>query len=507
MGDMIQRCAYCGTELTDGIPVCPHCGRDNSVPVLGGKKRRGSGNRRGSRTASRSEYSDEQGLWSEQEAKRRGAGFFDEASEIEEQDLYEDLYEDSGRDGLDGDSYYDPYDQENLRESDSPRRRGRGNGRPDPDLEEETAKTGTAGKGSRKKTEKSSRKGSRKREETGTRSSAEKETGERKNKRAQGSLDPAPAEEPAKRGRRTGDGGKKKRKGSILPVLAIAFIPIILLCILIPQIVRRLPDPSLIGNLPFMKEEEKKEEGSGEDSTGSPGKEAPEEKPKTAQEKKEPALKWENEAVEQAVRAAAEIPQGEITRQDLEKVTYLDLTNAGLKDFSVLKQFPALKSVDLTGNGINSLEAFSDMTQLEGLCLDDNQITDIQPLRNLTTLQRLYLRNNQISNIKTLETLTGLTQLYLDGNKITDISPLSKLESLGILHLGDNPLQGIEALSGLKNLEVLTLYSDSISDLKPLEGLTKMRQLNLWGNEKPLSFRQSDRRHQFPQGTRYAEGT
>ena len=156
MGDMIQRCAYCGTELTDGIPVCPHCGRDNSVPVLGGKKRRGSGNRRGSRTASRSEYSDEQGLWSEQEAKRRGAGFFDEASEIEEQDLYEDPYEDSGRDGLDGDSYYDPYDQENLRESDSPRRRGRGNGRPDPDLEEETAKTGTAGKGSRKKTEKSS---------------------------------------------------------------------------------------------------------------------------------------------------------------------------------------------------------------------------------------------------------------------------------------------------------------------------------------------------------------
>ena len=89
MGDMIQRCAYCGTELTDGIPVCPHCGRDNSVPVLGGKKRRGSGNRRGSRSASRSEYSDEQGLWSEQEAKRRGAGFFDEASEIEEQDLYE----------------------------------------------------------------------------------------------------------------------------------------------------------------------------------------------------------------------------------------------------------------------------------------------------------------------------------------------------------------------------------------------------------------------------------
>ena len=32
-------CRYCGTELEDGIPVCPNCGRDNSVPMLGGRKR------------------------------------------------------------------------------------------------------------------------------------------------------------------------------------------------------------------------------------------------------------------------------------------------------------------------------------------------------------------------------------------------------------------------------------------------------------------------------------
>ena len=97
-------------------------------------------------------------------------------------------------------------------------------------------------------------------------------------------------------------------------------------------------------------------------------------------------ITWENAAVEQAVRAAAEIPEGEITQKDLDAVTYLDFTNAGMKDLSVLKRFPALKSVDLTGNGISSLEMLKDMTWLEGICLDDNQITYIQPLRSLTSL-------------------------------------------------------------------------------------------------------------------------
>ena len=52
MADHIQYCGYCGTELTDGIPVCPNCGRDNSVPMLGARKSVYSGNRK----TGRSEY-------------------------------------------------------------------------------------------------------------------------------------------------------------------------------------------------------------------------------------------------------------------------------------------------------------------------------------------------------------------------------------------------------------------------------------------------------------------
>ena len=42
----IQYCGYCGTELTDGISVCPNCGRDNSVPMLGVRKSDYSGRRK-----------------------------------------------------------------------------------------------------------------------------------------------------------------------------------------------------------------------------------------------------------------------------------------------------------------------------------------------------------------------------------------------------------------------------------------------------------------------------
>ena len=59
MADRIQHCGYCGAELTDGIPVCPRCGRDNSVPMLGGKKSGYSGRRKAVQEKTDNDYQDE----------------------------------------------------------------------------------------------------------------------------------------------------------------------------------------------------------------------------------------------------------------------------------------------------------------------------------------------------------------------------------------------------------------------------------------------------------------
>ena len=63
-------CRYCGTELEDGIPVCPNCGRDNSVPMLGGRKRSGAA---GQAAMSADEYNgpDDGGMGYEPEPEER----------------------------------------------------------------------------------------------------------------------------------------------------------------------------------------------------------------------------------------------------------------------------------------------------------------------------------------------------------------------------------------------------------------------------------------------------
>lgn len=451
-------CRYCGAELTDGIPVCPDCGRDNSVPMLGGKRRMGRTGTQGV-----SEYSG--GMTG---VPVRDSGTADAGQRAEKQVRAPERPK-----AVAAEYYEEETAVVNLEEPRDRRDAGR---EETPSSARDTENT---------KSEKSAKKSTKSRRRTGeSESGAPVEKKKRKGKTE--SAGPAERKKARKApaGPRDEEERGEKKKGGILPVLVLAAIPVIVLLFLIPRIVKRLPDPSLDGKLPFLNAQKEENPASGNTGpvSGDPGRET--QGGKESEAAPPPAaLTWENPAVEKAVREAAEIPSGVITEQDLAEVTYLDLSNTGMKDFSVLSRFPALVSVDLTGNGITDLKPLTGFQQLEGLCLDDNQITDLMPLREMTNLQRLYLENNGLQNLTPLKTLTGLTQLYLEDNQITDLSPLAELRNLGILHLGGNRIQDLKPISGLTNLEVLTLYSAGISDLSPLAGLVRMRQLNLWDNE------------------------
>ena len=339
MGDGVQRCAYCGTELTDGIPVCPHCGRDNSVPVLGGKKRRASSGRKSVKTSPADDYYDDRDQWASRREKRRGAAYFEEARGIENQDYYDGSDSDQagyaydsndGRTQERSDRTYGTYDRND-------RSRGRagssaggniGNrgtasagssaGRNTGDRAAAAAGSSTgreapnsaasAGSGGEMSAEDSGRK-----PETaaagGGRNKPEKDpaSGSGSRKKRQDSIDPV---DPSEAAARTEVRAKKrqddrKKKAGIVPVLALAIIPIVALCILIPLIVKRLPDPSLGGTLPFMQGPGEKE-GIEEQKASSEkdGKQAEDsglaESVEAAPEKT--VITWENAAVEQAVR-------------------------------------------------------------------------------------------------------------------------------------------------------------------------------------------------------------
>ncbi len=79
-----------------------------------------------------------------------------------------------------------------------------------------------------------------------------------------------------------------------------------------------------------------------------------------------------NVKIEKAIRKQLKEPEGELTKADLEKVTWLDLYNNQLTD-------------------VNGLEK---LTQLRHLDLNNNQLTDVKALEKLTKLRVLLLRDN-----------------------------------------------------------------------------------------------------------------
>ena len=99
--------------------------------------------------------------------------------------------------------------------------------------------------------------------------------------------------------------------------------------------------------------------------------------------------------VEKAIREKLKKPIGELTKADLQKVTYLDFS--------------------------------------------DNQLTDVKGLEKLTKLKQLYLHDNQLTEVpKGLEKLKQLTFLRLEGNNLSDVKTLAKLTQLRMLWLTGN---------------------------------------------------------------------
>lgn len=145
-------------------------------------------------------------------------------------------------------------------------------------------------------------------------------------------------------------------------------------------------------------------------------------------------------ALEAAVRAKLNQPDGTIRREDVAQLESLDGSHYGITNLVGIEQLKSLKELNLKGNHIRDLTPLSRLEELVELNLRDNQVTDLSPLAKLTKLEKLNLRGNLVRDIGALRGLVRLQDLNLRYNFVADLSPLADLPLTARLYLEGNPI-------------------------------------------------------------------
>lgn len=176
-----------------------------------------------------------------------------------------------------------------------------------------------------------------------------------------------------------------------------------------------------------------------------------------------------NDAVlEQKIRAALNIPDGEITFAQTEPITELKLGNewqesipddVKISDISALKYFPNLTVLELQNNNVSGLNVVIGLKSLKKLDLGSNPVFSIEPLQRCSSIQWLNLSDSSIET-EQLTPIASMTQLeWLDlsyAPGISSIAPLEGLTNLKSLYLNNLPID-FSPIAGLTNLTTLYL--------------------------------------------------
>ncbi len=187
--------------------------------------------------------------------------------------------------------------------------------------------------------------------------------------------------------------------------------------------------------------------------------------------------------LETAIRDTLNKPNGNITCDDLEELTVLEVGGKNIADLEGLQHATDLQKLHLQENSINDLEPLKNLTDLQEIFLWLNNVSDLSPLQNLTNLETLLLNGNTVSDLNPIQGLTKLRVVALGRNDISSMSPLQNLTNLEGLYIWGNSISNISPLQDLTKLKILELQGNNISDIGPLQNLTQLQLLNFWDND------------------------
>jgi len=173
--------------------------------------------------------------------------------------------------------------------------------------------------------------------------------------------------------------------------------------------------------------------------------------PDTAEDAAPESVSFTDAHLEQCVRAALQLPDGDLSANALAQLTHLECQDMGISSVDGLQRATALVELSLWENAIADIGPLANLTHLQDVQLGNNQISDVSPLSGLASLRRLGLANNQVASLQPLAGLTTLTWLNLDRNAFgeAELVHLAGLTGLRWLTVEHNGIQNHSALQPL----------------------------------------------------------
>ncbi len=177
---------------------------------------------------------------------------------------------------------------------------------------------------------------------------------------------------------------------------------------------------------------------------------------------------------------------GELSKEEMEGITVLELDNKGITDLTGLENATNLYYLMVNDNAITDISVLTKLTNMVDLGISNNKITDISVVKNFTKLSVLLASNCNITDISALKDLTNLYKIDLSHNNIENISALSnmgKVIRLEMLYLNDNKITDITPISQLSKLDILDLSNNYITDLTPTNTMKNIDILKTEGQK------------------------